>query len=346
MSSSGVKLSKKTSTTAGKYPTDKADNGMNATGRKLPATFKMSVGSKTTLGKFARTAIAIFALSVFASVSFAQVVDPILRDWVRMKAYLNANYAGLGASGELSAVQYGLMVSKYAWYMEDWFEAGGYVANATTTNFSKFNETAGYGTWLVTVVDGGSDNAETISIMTDERNGILAMVPNNAANDSMNAQMQGESFRIRPGYTCGFCARFLPTGSNTTARVGLHLTGTTEAINSPGTDYIGFRLTNSVTSAITNNVYFEMAKNSTNTSVLCGSIPINSFAVIGFSVLNGTNLFATFNGSIVAGYTIGLVAPTVPTPDDEALSPVMASRSLDVNQGYLKIDYISTVQER
>ena len=32
---------------------------------------------------------------VFASISFGQTPDPILRDWVRMKAYLDANYANV-----------------------------------------------------------------------------------------------------------------------------------------------------------------------------------------------------------------------------------------------------------
>ena len=259
----------------------------------------------------------------------------------------------LDAGGGFGIQAYGLMALKYSRYEEDWFEAGGYVANASTVGTNglpvygaKFSETANYGTWLVTVVDGGGDNAETIRIMTDERNGMLAMVPNNAANDSINAEMQGESFRIRSGYMSAFNTRFLSTDTNVTARVGLHKTGTTEGINTPGTDYIGFRMTNSGTASLTNAVYFEMGKNSTNTSVYCGSIAAGSFAAMGFGTLAPlhTRLVVTFNGAVIATYTIGNVL--VPVPDDEALSPLIANRSISTGQGYLKLDYVGTIQER
>ena len=254
----------------------------------------------------------------------------------------------LDAGGGFGIQAYGLMALKYARYEEDWFESGGYKAATgfAGTNFAKFSEQANQGTWLVTVVDGGGDNAETIRIMTGERNGMLAMVPNNAANDSINAEMQGESFRIRSGYMSAFNTRFLSTDTNVTARVGLHMTGTTEGINTPGTDYIGFRMTNSGTASLTNAVYFEMGKNSTNTSVYCGSIADGSFAAMGFGTLAPlhTRLVVTFNGAVIATYTIGNVL--VPVPDDEALSPLIANRSISTGQGYLKLDYVGTIQER
>lgn len=247
--------------------------------------------------------------------------------------------------GALGYGLFGLMNIKYSFFLEDWYEAGGYVANGATTNVTggavygaKFSETAGRGTWTVTVVDGDTDNAETISIMNDERNGVLKLLPNNKANDSIQAQMQGESVKLRSGYTSAFNTRFLVSETNAIVRVGLHLTGTTAAIGTPGTDYIGFYVTNSASGSV---CYFQSAKDSSATNLLVSSVVNTAYDRFSFGIV-GTDCVVMANGGLIA--TIPIASGVI--PDDEALSPVMAVQDTTTGQAYLKMDYIGVMQTR
>jgi len=292
--------------------------------------------------------VLVLAVLSMSAVALSQTPDPIMRDWVRMKAYLDANYAHQSGIGALSALEYCQTLAQYAIYMDDWFEAGGYVPNAAITNVAgapiyggKFGEYSGRYTWETTIVDGGGDNAEIIGIMSDERNGILRLVPNNAAADGINCQMQGESFRIRTNYSCGFGTRFLIDSTNLITRVGLHKTATGTAVATPGTDYIGFYATNSGANA--NNVYFQSAKNSAATNILVSAnLPVNYFVVCAFS-MTGNVLVVRCDG--VTKATIPM-ATSVNIPDDEVLTPTMAIVDSTTGQGTLKMDYIMTVQDR
>lgn len=247
--------------------------------------------------------------------------------------------------GALGYGIFGLMNIKYSFFLEDWYEAGGYVANGATTNVSggavygaKFSETAGRGTWLVTVVDGDGDNAETISIMNDERNGVLKMLPNNKAGDGIQAQMQGESVKLRSGYTSAFNTRFLVSETNAIVRVGLHLTGTTAAVGTPGTDYAGFYVTNSTAGSV---AYFQSAKDSSSTNVTLGSVVNTAYNRYSFGI-SGTDCIVMLDGVVKA--TIPISSGVI--PDDEALSPVMAVVDSTTGQAYIKMDYIGAMQTR
>jgi len=254
----------------------------------------------------------------------------------------------LDGDGGISILSYGRMLLKYAIYAEDWFEGGGYVPNASLVGTNglavygaKFSETADRGTWLATVVDGGGDNAEVIGIMTDERNGILRLVPNNAAADGINAQMQGESFVMRSGYFSAFNTRFLLSSTNVEARIGLHLAGTTASITTPGTDYIGFYATNSGVNTV--SIYFQAARGTTNVSVLCGNVLTSGFSTMGFGVAHAAaEVVVTFNGATITNFPISATGYIT----GEALSPVMAIRDNTTGQGFIKMDYIGTIQQR
>jgi len=82
----------------------------------------------------------------------------------------------------------------YHWF--DHYDVGGYLPN-TAGRGGKFDETADSGEWLVTVTDGGGDNAETIVVLDNQDAGITRFTTNDADNDLLNLQRNGESFRLR-----------------------------------------------------------------------------------------------------------------------------------------------------
>lgn len=81
----------------------------------------------------------------------------------------------------------------------DDFITAGFLAN-TAGRAGKFDETADSGEWKVTVIDGGTDNAETITIddgaTADYPGGWLKILCNDADNDAVECQLNGESFQI------------------------------------------------------------------------------------------------------------------------------------------------------
>lgn len=249
------------------------------------------------------------------------------------------NHWILDGDGCISILSYGLMRIKYSMWSEDWFEAG-YLAGGAGTNAYKFSETENAGAWYLTVVDGGGDNAEVIKVMDNERNGVLIMTPNNAAADSLNAQLNGEQFTCRTNHLSAFNCRFTVDSSNAVAWVGLNLANTTAAIATPGTDYMGFYITNN--GALASAIYFKAAKDSSEVSVLLGTMTSTSYYRLSLGNTDAT-LSVQLNGTTVTNFPI-TVAGVI--PDDEALAPVMAIKDTTTGQASLKIDYIGMIQDR
>jgi len=246
----------------------------------------------------------------------------------------------LDSNGGLGIAAYGIMRLKYSMYAEDWFEAG-YLSGGTGTNAYKFSETENAGAWYLTVVDGGGDNAEVIKIMDSERNGMLIMTPNNAAADSLSAQLNGEQFTCRTNKLTAFNTRFTVDNSNGVAWVGMNLSNTTAPVATPGTDYMGFLVTNDAAHAC--NVYFKSAKDTTSTTnILLGTMAAGSYYRLGFENV-AASLVVTYNGTVKATIPI---TPTGCIPDDEALAPVMYIKDTTTGQASLKVDYIGMIQDR
>lgn len=82
----------------------------------------------------------------------------------------------------------------YAWF--DDFDIGGFLPN-TAGKGGKYDETADAGEFLVTVVDGGTDNAETIVVADNIDGGVTDFTTNDADNDLLNIQRNGERYHLR-----------------------------------------------------------------------------------------------------------------------------------------------------
>ena len=104
----------------------------------------------------------------------------------------------------------------------------------------KFSELANMGDWLVTVTDGGSDNAEVIVTSDAEPGGVVTITTNDADDDSMELQMNGEAFAVNARNDMWFSIRMKLSDADTCDWfVGLATTDT--AVIDGTNDSIGFR---------------------------------------------------------------------------------------------------------
>jgi hypothetical protein len=249
----------------------------------------------------------------------------------------------------------GLDISGYVMYVDDFFTAG-YLANAaanlSATNAlviqrgGNFSEVADHADWLVTVTDGDGDNAESIVVLDDAPGGWLRLETNNKADDSLNVQMNGESFKITSGAAgkdVWFEAKFeVEDVDKDNVFIGLSVADT-DFYGSLPNDYIGFFVEKST------NVVFKMAKNGvTTTNTMIGVIADYATAIGTSAVRCGfyadastTNCYVYFNGTLVTNY-----AANATIPNDEALSPLMYIETSDTGADFLDVDYIRVIQSR
>lgn len=89
-------------------------------------------------------------------------------------------------------------------YFDD-FDFSGFLTNATLEG--KFSETADRGEWLVTVIDSGTANAETIVAADSALGGWVTFTNNAADNDALEMQKNGEAFLITPNKDIIFMIR-------------------------------------------------------------------------------------------------------------------------------------------
>ena len=105
---------------------------------------------------------------------------------------------------------------------------------------SKFSEVINMGQWLVTVTDGGGDNGEVIVISDAEPGGVVTITTNEADDDSMELQMNGEAFAVNARNDMWFSIRMkLSDADACDWFVGLATTDT--AVIDGTNDSIGFR---------------------------------------------------------------------------------------------------------
>ena len=86
-------------------------------------------------------------------------------------------------------------------YFDDFLDGRSHIANNATiaSGQGKFSELANLGDWLVTLVDGGGDNGEVIRVADDGVGGLLTLTTNDADNDSIEMQMNGEAWQLALG---------------------------------------------------------------------------------------------------------------------------------------------------
>lgn len=217
----------------------------------------------------------------------------------------------------------------------DDFLTAGFLAN-TAGRGGKFDETADSGEWCVTLVDGGGDNAEAIVVEDDARNGILKITNNNADNDVVNAQVNGEAFAMAAGKRIIFEAKFKSADiSANDLVIGLCITDPTLCAGM--TDGIYFRVPAGDTSQ---EMQFVTEKDSTETTVSSGvTIADDTWYVLRFEVERTSRVAAFINGTYVGESVTNL-------PTDEYLTPSFEFRNTNTIANINRLDYIAVVQDR
>jgi len=222
-------------------------------------------------------------------------------------------------------------------YFDD-FVTGGYSRDLALSSESdpgaKFSQVADCGEWLVTVVDGDGDNTENITCADDAVGGQLAVLTNDKDNDSVEMQLNGESFKAAAGKTLIFETRLKGADvSEFDWFVGLSITDTT--VMTAASDRIGFECPDS-----TGDIDAISEKDSTQTTTdTTKDIADNAFVILRVEISGTTKARFFVDGSLVATHTTNI-------PDDEALTPTVCVRNDGGAANTLTLDYILVTQER
>lgn len=200
-----------------------------------------------------------------------------------------------------------------------------------------FSETADSAPWLLNVTDGGADNAEIISVADDEHAGALRMVTNDADNDALTLQLNGEQVALASNRTIYFVTRVkLGDVSNTDFSVGLSV-----ALSS-GTNHVLAGVTDSIQfkAEAGGNIDVVAEKDSTETDNDSGSDMADDTYVKLMAEIEGTDRINYFvDDSLVDTITNNL-------PDDEALAPYFEVRNASAATSELNADYLILAFER
>jgi len=203
---------------------------------------------------------------------------------------------------------------------EDDFFEGGYARDLALTAESdpagsKFGEVADVSSWLVSLVDGGGDNGETITIVDDGRLGQLKLLANDADNDVVHVQLNGEAFQLAAGKETVIVMRFKVTDvSETDWAIGLAVA----SANYLGgvTDGIALRCHDS-----TGDIDYVIEKDSVETTADTGVDLADDTFVTAKFVCDGVSLIRLFINDLF------IAAATTNIPDNEALSPFITIRN-------------------
>lgn len=243
----------------------------------------------------------------------------------------------LEADGRLGIEAYGNMISYYAMWQDDCFKAG-YTAGGTVPG-QRFSETVDEGVWDVHVVDGGSDNGESITI-DDVANGVLRIQVNDAANDTVQVQLNGAPVQLIAGKELWFKARWMiEDADQDNAVVGLILKSATDAIGTAGADYIRFQCIGGT------DLEFVVCQNSTATTVDTDvDLEDETYVTTAFYYDGTTNITIAVNGTVVD--TISDDGSTIVFPDDVTLTPALAIECLDTGADWMAVDYVGLINTR
>ena len=215
--------------------------------------------------------------------------------------------------------------------IEDDFDAAGYVAaNAAT----KFSETADGGEWLVTNIDGGTDNGETIVVGDDNHGGVLVITTNDANNDATSIQLNGESIALSAGRRIHYSTR-VKIGDVSTTDWAFGLAVADTDILGGVTDALMFRCPDA-----TGDIDTVAEKDSTETAadstVDAADDTFQKFEII---IVGTTTATFMIDGVVVANVTTNL-------PDDEAMSPFFTVRNASAAASVMSIDFIKVTADR
>lgn len=234
-------------------------------------------------------------------------------------------------------------------FFDDFVDGLGFTANnpAIASSQGKFSELANMGEWLVTVIDGGTDSGEIIICSDDAPGGVLTVTSNDADDDSVEAQVNGEIWALASGRDIVFECR-LSVGDVDASdwMVGLSITDTTSlAVTS---DFIGFG-----NSANTADVYCGNGKDAavipfgggaattrtdTGTDLSDGTVSTN-FVTLRFEVTGTSEIRYFVDGVEVATHTTNL-------PDNEAMTATIGVRAAAAAAKSIYVDYVYVAATR
>lgn len=210
-------------------------------------------------------------------------------------------------------------------------------SNSTAATFSDPTPTttapSGDGVFS-SVTDGGIDEGETIVVADDAHGGVLAITTNDADNDMVQIQLNGEGFALASGRQLVFKTRLkLDSVSNGDIFAGLAIANTD--VLAGVTDSIGFRIPDA-----DGNLDTVAEKDSTETTADSGEdLSDDTFVTLTIDI-DGTNRADFYVGNkAVANVSTNL-------PDDEALSPCFQVRNASAATSTLSIDYVRVAGDR
>jgi len=224
-------------------------------------------------------------------------------------------------------------------FFEDWLSGSDEAGH-------KISETADKGDWLLTLVDGGTDGGDTCNVADDAAGGWLKIVTNDASADSMELQMNGESFKLAVGKKLWFNASFaILDVSETDFFIGLAITDTT--VMTACTDRVGFELNNDGNiDALVEQNSTESTTDTTSDLADCAAeanLAAKSVAV-GFYWDGVSSVYFTVDGVLKVTKTDN--ATTIVIPDDEALTPTICVKAASAAVQTAWIDYVEIIAER
>jgi hypothetical protein len=218
------------------------------------------------------------------------------------------------------------------------FETATYAKDLALLNESDpvgtFSVVADRGEFLVTLIDGGGDAGEIINVADAGHGGILTVTTNDADNDAVSAQLNGEMFAPAAGRKIMFTTRLkIADVSITDWAIGLAVADTD--ILGGVADSIMFRCPDS-----TGDIDYVVEKSSTETTAdTLKNISDATYVKLGFQVVGTTRVEFYVDDAVVANVTTNI-------PDDVTLSPFFTFRNSSAAVTTASIDYIKCVSDR
>ena len=214
-----------------------------------------------------------------------------------------------------------------------WYDAyGANVAKCledfVNTPFSAADQLAG---WLNTLIEVAGQS--TAALVAGSPGGELLFTNGTNDNDGLNLQLLGEAFHFGAAYPTYFGCRFkIEHATLQDAFAGLCITNAT--LEAGMTDGLYFRKLNGSTI-----LYLIAEKDSAETALACCTMVADTWVTAEYLYLNGT-LTVYING-----VEVGEIANSdVNFPDDEYLTPSLASKNGEADSKTMNIDWIRCIQ--
>lgn len=246
-------------------------------------------------------------------------------------------------------------------YFEDFVDTYGCIDLALANESdpaAKFSEVADRGSWLVTIVDSGTGNTETVmgrpvdgSTSAGAQGGWAEFRTCNADDDALTAQLNGESFKLAAGKKLWFETQFIIEDvSETEVFIGLADTGT-DLYGAAGVgvnNHVGFILDGDGNLDFSIDEGGTQYKFDTTVDFVDGSMATLATANVkhrcGF-YWDGLGVVRVYIDGVLK-FTVTDDATTILVPDGTCLSPGFTILTQGNTDEAIFIDYIYVAQER